>query len=442
MNLRRQSSRQWRRVAAACVLATATTVASTSSAAAPLIPPAPRSATNGALHYQRAILFLSAVDPDKREILSRPLWEIVTPSTPASELAELDALLNESRHAIRSALVGATQNEADFGFDVQLYLLGAYLPHTEAMTNLGRLIALDALRHQSAGEWEIAVQRLLLGVRMGRHLARQPTLLEALAAVDILEASYFALGNWAARCPDNDLVERTFQVVNAMASDMVNPARTLNFEASVVSMRLEALREAYPDGLWAEMILDAMGQPLPAGGAEAVRAAAIAAAVERGAPREIFDDKEAFLRHIAKVESAYLALATNSASCLALPAPASIKQAVSLLARSESKLPDTEYANSLNPVRTATYFAVHQTELDVLRVVLALAASRDGGRFPASLAQIAPMFGGEVPRSAYDGSELDYRPTADGDGFAIEAKAVMVGDVKLPQVGFVYEPAE
>ena len=41
--------------------------------------PVPRTAQNGAIHYQRAILFLTAVDPAKREVLQKPIWEIVTP---------------------------------------------------------------------------------------------------------------------------------------------------------------------------------------------------------------------------------------------------------------------------------------------------------------------------------------------------------------------------
>ena len=61
--------------------------------------PAPRTALNGAIHYQRAILFLTNVDPSKREVLQKPIWEIVTPETSDAELAELDALLVESRHA-------------------------------------------------------------------------------------------------------------------------------------------------------------------------------------------------------------------------------------------------------------------------------------------------------------------------------------------------------
>ena len=63
--------------------------------------PVPRSAVNGAIHYQRAILFLTAVDPAKREVLQKPIWEIVTPATTEAEIAKLNDLLIDSRHAIR-----------------------------------------------------------------------------------------------------------------------------------------------------------------------------------------------------------------------------------------------------------------------------------------------------------------------------------------------------
>ena len=68
----------------------------------PLDMPMPRTATNAAIHYQRAILFLSAVDQEYRETLLKPIWEIVTPTATEADLAKVDELLIVSRHAIRS----------------------------------------------------------------------------------------------------------------------------------------------------------------------------------------------------------------------------------------------------------------------------------------------------------------------------------------------------
>ena len=138
--------------------------------------PVPRTATNAAIHYQRAILFLSAVDPAKREILLKPIWEIVTPTSTEADLAKVDELLIESRHAIRSALVGTNQTEANFGLDIRQYMIASYLPHTHPMTDLGRLLALHGLQRQSTGNWQAAARIYLSVLRMGRQLNRQTTL--------------------------------------------------------------------------------------------------------------------------------------------------------------------------------------------------------------------------------------------------------------------------
>ena len=161
--------------------------------------PMPRTATNAAIHYQRAILFLSAVDPAKRETLLKPIWEIVTPTSTEADLAKVDELLIESRHAIRSALVGTNQSEANFGLDIRQYMIASYLPHIHPMTDLGRLLALHGMQRQSTGNWQAAARIYLSVLRMGRQLNRQTTLAEALAGVEILETGYFALGQWPRR---------------------------------------------------------------------------------------------------------------------------------------------------------------------------------------------------------------------------------------------------
>ena len=93
--------------------------------------PASRVAPNGAIHYQHTILYLTAVDPAKREVLQKPIWEIVTPTTSKTEISRLNDLFIESRHAIRAALVGAEQPTADFGLDLRQ---GPDLLHASACT--------------------------------------------------------------------------------------------------------------------------------------------------------------------------------------------------------------------------------------------------------------------------------------------------------------------
>ncbi len=287
-------------------------------------------------------LFLTAVDAQQRAVLQKPIWEIVTPGSKDEDLAAIDELLVASRHAIRSAMAGADQMDADFGMDIRQYMVASYLPHNECMKELGRLIALHAMQRQSAGDWKGAADVLAAGLRMGRHMTHQTTLAESLAGVEILESMYFALGQWAVRCPDTELVDDVSDLVNAMATDMVNPARSMRFEASISKMRLDALESAFPDGPWAEMVLEALGAEIPSGGPEAMKQAAIDAATSHGLPRDAFNDRETLDQYLRKMRSVYAELARESAECLTLRPPHSIRQGQEVYARYATKLPDTE----------------------------------------------------------------------------------------------------
>ena len=236
------------------------------------------------------MLYLSGVDPAKRELLLKPIWEVLSAETSDGDLAAADQLLIESRFAVRSALAGARQPSADFGLDLREYLVAGYLPHVDLMTHLGKLVALDGMQQQSADNWAGAVRNYLSVLRMGRDMAAQTTLPEALAGVEILETGYYSLANWATRCPDAALVDETFHIVNGMAVDMVNPARTLRSEASISKMRLEAFAEAFPNGAWAEMVLETLGEEITHDHPEKLKEAAIAAAVERDIPRDAFEN--------------------------------------------------------------------------------------------------------------------------------------------------------
>ena len=398
--------------------------------------PPPRSATNAALHYQRAILFLTAIDPDKRDVLDRPIWEIITAETSDSDLAAIDDLLGESRHAIRSTLEGARQMEADFGLDVRQYMVASYLPHCHPMTLLGRLLALHGMQRQSTGDWDSAAKIYLAGFRVGRHMCRQVTLAEALAGVEVLETSYFALGHWAARCPDQALVSEALNIVNAMSTDMVNPARTLRFEATISRLRFNALQDAYPDGAWPEMVLEALGKPVPATDHEGMRQAAIDAAAERGVPREAFDSKESLDKYLTGLKTTYVQLAKEGANCMTFPPPESIERGETVFAKFEPKLPETERASTLNPAKIAAYFAVHQAELDVLRLVLAVCAERTSAGFPPNLDGVRNRLGRELPKSPYDGSQYEYEVLEDGKGFSIKLAAAKIGGIDLPEIRF------
>jgi len=398
--------------------------------------PAPRTALNGAIHYQRAILFLTAVDPTKRKILQKPIWEIVTPATTEAEIAELNELLIESRHAIRAAVVGSNQSVADFGLDIRQYMVSALLPHTQSMIDLSRLIALVGVHRESEGRWKDAADVYFATLRMGRHMTHQATLAEAIAGVEILETAYFSLGRWAAHCPDVQLVEDAFDLLSASTFGMVQPARTMQSEASILRMRMEALSEAYPDGPWAEMVLETLGADFPAAGPEGLRKAAQAAAFECGVPHTAFDSKATFLGYLNKISTVYLNMANETAHCLSCSAPDAIRSGEKIAKKYQQRLVKTKNTSTWEPAKLASLFAVHEAELTVLRVSLAISAAKTTSGFPADLSVVADKFGGKLPTSPYDGSSLVYEVLDNGKGYSLSVSAAKVGEVELPAIQF------
>jgi len=404
--------------------------------------PLPRTATNGAIHYQRAILFLYAVDPAKRTVLQKPIWEIVTPDSDEDQIAKVDELLIESRHAIRSALVGANQTQADFGLDIRQYMVAALLPHTQPMVDLAKLLALHGMERESKGKWKEAADIYLATLRMGRHMTHQTTLAEALAGVEILETGYYAIGHWASHCPDASLVGEAFDLLAAMSGDMVDPARTLQSEASIFQMRLDAMQDAFPEGPWAEMVLESLGEEFPSAGPEGMRKAAIEAATTRGVPKEAFQDKESFSQYMKKLRSIFVQMAEESALCMCHRPSDSIRQGERVFAKYQSKLLKVGGTQTQNPAETAALFAVHQAELTLTRLILAISTARTAEGFPAKLEDIAKRFGGQLPRSPYDESALIYELLEDGKGFSLQVQEASVGDVALPGIKFKHLPVK
>jgi len=398
--------------------------------------PMPRAATNGAIHYQRAILFLYAVDPDKRAALLKPIWEIVTPDSDGTAIAKVDELLVESRHAIRSALVGAYQAEANFGLDIRQYMVAALLPHVRPMVDLAKLTTLHGMERESKGKWQEAADIYLATLRMGRHMTHQTTLAEAMAGVEILETGYYALGHWAPHCPDKELVAEAFDLLAAMSGDMVDPARTLQSEADIFKMRLEAMQDAFPEGPWAEMILESLGVDFPSTGPEGMRKAAIAAATARGVPKMAFEKKESFHRYMTELRSTFVEMAKESANCMCHPAPESIRQGARVFTKYQPALLKAGDTHARNPAEIAALFAVHEAELTLTRVILAISAAQTEDGFPAELQDVADRFGGHLPRSPYDGTAFVYELLDEGKGFSLQVPEAKVGDIVLPGIKF------
>ncbi|QDT00596.1 hypothetical protein [Adhaeretor mobilis] len=398
--------------------------------------PSPQTAHNGALHYQRAILFLTSVDPVKREILQKPIWEIVTPATTDAEIAKLDELLIESRHAIRSARVGSNQASADFGLDIQQYMVSSLLPHTHSMVDLSRLMALVGIHRESEGHWQEAADAYFACLRMGRHMTHQTTLAEAFAGAEILETAYFSLGRWAVNCPDQALVKEAFDLLTVVAFDLVQPAKTMQSEANILKMRMDALRHSYPDGPWAEIVLEALGAEFPAAGPEAMQKAAQAAAIKHGIPQSAFDSEASFLQHLNRMAALHFAMANESAQCLTQSAADAIRCGEKVNRKYQDKLMNTQNTGNWDPAKIASLFAVHDAEFTVLRTTLAIAAAKSENGYPADLNAIVDEFGGEAPLSPYDGSPLVYEVIDGGKAFSLSVAAAKIGSVDLPAIKF------
>jgi len=398
--------------------------------------PLPSPANNAALHYQRAILFLDAVDPDKRAILRKPIWEIVNAGTTPEELKKIDELLIAARHAIRAALVGASQLQADFGADLREYSSSATLPHVGPMSELANLVALHGLHKQAEGEMTRAAQRFVQVVRMGNHMTQQLTLAEVLEGEKILETAFHVVCGWAVECSDKQLLNSARAALLSSSSGSLSPARALGFEASVLDETLDHITAAYPDGNWAELILHAVdAQPADLTPAR-LRAAAKAAIVERGVPESIFDSPESFDEHIEQLRDAHTTYYDRSVSCLILSAPRSVQLGQQIHDELAPKLKELGDPKVLNPGRLAAYYAVRQAERRVAGLVLALSIHKQKGLFPAKLAEVIEEFGGKLPVNPMGGGPAVYVPTADRKGFTLSYPGTKIAGIELPEVSY------
>ena len=402
--------------------------------------PLPSTATNGALHYQRGLLFLNGVDPEQRAQLNQPIWELLGGLSDPDRRRTIEKLLIDSRHAVRSALVGSRQMEADFGIDLKQYAIANFVPHADQMVDLHKLVLLHGAQRESIGESEEAVEIYVQGLRMGRHLTHSATLVEALAGLQMLEGNYYLLSSWALRCKEPELVEQASRMINVLTSEMADPARSLFQEFRIVKLQLAMFGEVFPDGPWAEMVLEALDAPIPMAGEMEMQQAARAAAAERGLPANILDDEEAFAAYLEKLKALYLPMARQTAQALSLPPVAAVERGQEIHDEFADKLQELGDPSLVNPGEVASYFAMHDAELTLAKVVIALAASKTEEGFPPTLDAMADRFGGEVPRSPYDGSPLTYELLDGGRGFHVAVPAAQLGAISLQKIDFRHDP--
>ena len=396
-----------------------------------LAEPFPAPAPNAALHYQRAMLHLARMDDDQARLLSKPIWEVL-PAPAAKQLPrDVNSLLRRGRFATQSAATGSRTAECNFGIDFSELGSAAQLPHVEGMVHLGRLLTLRGAHAEARGEWEEAAIIYFDGLRMGRHLTHQSTLLEAIAGIEILRNNYFALARWGARCPSRPLVARAFGLLESMQGTLVQPSQVLARETSIMSLEFDGLREAYPDGNWAKMILASLNEE-PTGDRDKDVEKAIALCVERGVPRDVFSSSESFYEYVDKLQVTAHRFAESVTACVTLP-PRSRLQRAEALSRKYSKLITILASDTLvDPVEIGTLLAEHEAELIVARLALAVSANKEDATFPESLRDVESRFGGDVPVNPYSRDPVSYRQLEDGRHFELTIPRLGA----LPEVNF------
>lgn len=394
-----------------------------------LAEPFPAPATNAALHYQRAILHLEKLEPSRKSLLDVPVWESLPAPVEETVSRELAALLYRGRFAIRAATKGTRTSDCDFGIEFADTGAATQLPHLDGMIELGRLLTLRGAMAEAQGQWEEAAIVYFDGLRMGRHLTHQNTLLEALTGIEILRNNYVALGRWASRCPSAKLVARAFGLLEAMQNSLVDPPQILAKEGSIMALGFDQLREAYPDGNWAEMILESYGEATT-GNLDQDRDSAKSACIKNGVPAKAFSDVDAFDDYVAKLAVTANRFVEAVAACAALPAPAWIERGQVLTDKYSKLITILGSDTMIDPVELCVLFSEHDAELAITRLALAVSASKRDGKFPKSLDDVATRFGGQLPVTPYGDSEIQYQ--SDGGGFSIE----IASQGKLPRIAF------
>lgn len=396
-----------------------------------LAEPFPAPAPNAALHYQRAMLHLARMDVAQVRLLSKPIWEVLPAPVDKQLPREVNSLLRRGRFAVRSAATGSRTAECNFGIDFSELGAAAQLPHVEGMVHLGRLLTLRGAHAEARGEWEEAAIIYFDGLRMGRHLTHQSTLLEALAGIEILRNNYFALARWGTRCPSRTLVSRAFGLLESMQSTLVQPSQVLARETSIMSLEFDGLREAYPDGNWAKMILASLNEE-PTGDRGKDGEKAIALCVDRGVPRDVFNSSDSFHEYVDKLQVSAHRFAESVTACLTLP-PQSRLQRAEALNRKYSKLISLLASDTLvDPVEIGTLLAEHEAELTVARLALTVSANRKDVMYPESLRDVESRFGGDVPVNPYSREPVSYRQLEDGRHFELAIPRLGA----LPEVNF------
>lgn len=398
--------------------------------------PFPAPSPNAALKYHQALLMMSALDESDRSLLQKPMWEVLPGEPDAATAARIKRMLYRSRDAIATAGKGSRLAECNFGIDFSDSGASTVLPHVQPMVELGRLLTLRGAYAQSKGRWEDAAIIYFDGIRMGRHLAAQPTLLEAIAGMQILENNYYALAHWATQCPHNRSVARIFGSFEVIADDLVQPARTVASEIGILSTEIDSIASVHPNGPWGTRVLLALRAELGED-EKANRKLAVQAAIESGVPKNAFQDEASFQKYLRDVKRTELRFGEAAAAAMLLPAQSRVARGEKLLQKYRKAVGAVGEDDLIDPAEVGAMFAAHEAKATLLRLCLALASNRGEDGYPGNLDEVASGFGGSVPKSPYDGSPVGYQRFDGGDSFQLLIEEVRVGSTVLPAVDFM-----
>ena len=396
----------------------------------------PEPSTNGALHYNRALLAMSIVPVEEREVLARPVWEAFGESSRSEIEQEVSKLTHAGRHALRAALKGTSCDHAHFGLDYSDYGHGATLPHVQPMLELGRLLTLAGIYAQIQQDWDRAGSLFFEGLWMGRHMTGQPSLAETIVGVQILENNYFALAYWATRCPETKLVRRAFLRFEAASEGMVRPAFTLAKEASIVQRQHDRVRKSYPDGAWAEMLLESLGELTIGADKQALQQKAKQICVERGVPQQAFASKANFSAFVSRLSNLRTTYFRSLAASMTLPTTQRALAAKRIHQRAQAELDKLSKSKLPAAEDMVVIFASHEAERAMTRVALAAAAGRTDGKFPEDVSEVASRFSGVVPKSPYNGAPIAYKALNGGKDMSVTIPGATAGETSFPQIEF------
>ena len=183
-------------------------------------------------------------------------------------------------------------------------------------------------------------------------------------------------------------------------------------------------------------MLESLGQFSAAANRNELEKKAVNVCVEQGVPRDVFHSKAQFDAHVDKLRVLYGKYMKASSACVNLAPIPRVKCGKLLYEKYRKELGEVGDQDILDLTQVGNYFAMHTAELTMARVVLAIAASRAEGEFPANLEEVAARFAGHLPSSPYDGSPLKYQVLNNGQDVSLTVPAVTVSGIKIPQVEF------